>query len=61
MTPFFIAFIMAAGVTAWVYDKTQQRTGNNTSSSATLAAAAGVIVFIITLTILSLIDDYLGN
>lgn len=52
---------MAAGVSAWVYDKSQQRTGGNTSSSATVAAVTGVIVFIVTLSILSLIGSTLGE
>lgn len=59
MTPFFIAFIMAAGAAAWVYDKTQRHTGNNTSTSATLAAVVAVMVFFITLGALSLLDSYL--
>jgi len=59
MTPFFIAFIMAAGVAAWVYDKTQQRTGNNTQSSATLAAVVAVMVFLLTLGALALVDSFL--
>jgi biotin transporter BioY len=61
MTPFFIAFIMSAGVAAWVYDKTQQRTGNNTSSSITIAAVVAVMVFIISLTLLAYIDNFLES
>lgn len=56
-----IAFIMAAGAAAWIYNKTQQRTGNNTSTSATLAAVVGVMVFFVTLGALVLVDNYLGE
>lgn len=52
---------MAAGVSAWVFSKTQQRTGNNTASSSKLSAIVGVMVFIFTLMLLSIVDNALGN
>lgn len=61
MSPFIIALFMAAGVSAWTYDKSQQRTGGNTSSSATIAAVVAVIVFVVTLTILSITGSYLDK
>jgi hypothetical protein len=61
MTPFMIAFFMSAGVSAWTYNKVQERTGNNTESSIKVTAIVAVFVFIITLTVLSTVGSYIGK
>lgn len=50
---------MAAGVAAWVYSKVSDRTGGNTQNAIVVTSVTAVIVFVITLTILSLIDSIL--
>lgn len=57
MSPFLIAFFAAAGVSAWVYNKTMRYTGNNTQNSIIMTAATGIIIFIIFLTIVSFVDS----
>lgn len=59
MSSFAIALIMAAGVAAWVYSKVSDRTGGNTQNAIVVTSVTAVIVFVITLTILSLIDSIL--
>lgn len=54
-----IALIMAAGISAWVYNKVSDRTGGNTQNAIIVTAVTAIMVFIITLTVLSLIDNFL--
>lgn len=61
MSSFIIAFFMAAGAAAWIYGKTQERTGNDTASSTKLAVIVGVIAFIVTLTVLSIVGNYVDD
>ena len=61
MTPFMIAFFMTAGVSAWTYNKVQERTGNNTESSMKVTAVAAVITFIVTLSVLAMVGSYIGK
>lgn len=48
-----VAFIGALGAAAWVYGKTQRKTGNNTTSSLTVAALVGGLVFVALLALLA--------
>lgn len=61
MSPILISLFAAAGVSAWVYNKTMRYTGNNTQNSITVTAAAAIIIFIIFLTVLNFIDSALSQ
>ena len=61
MSSFVIAFFMAAGASAWVYNKSQERTGNNTDTSIKITAVVGVMTFIVTLTVLSIVGNYMED
>ena len=52
MSAAVIAFMLAIGVAAWVYNKLMSSTGNNTQSSLSAAGVVGVLIFIITLVVL---------
>lgn len=52
-----IAFLFAVGVAAWIYSKTQRRTGGNTQNALIVAGLVGVLAFIAMLTLL----NYLPN
>ncbi|MEK7603363.1 MAG: hypothetical protein AAB459_03935 [Patescibacteria group bacterium] len=57
MTNGFIAFLLGAGVGAWVYGKVMRSSGNNTQSALTVAAIAGVAGFVLMLLLLNLIPS----
>lgn len=61
MGVFFTSFIFAIGVGAWVYNKTQNRTGGLTQKSLTAAAVVGVIAFVIFFTIFLTISNRLNS
>lgn len=61
MSPILISLFGAAGVAAWVYNKTMRYTGNNTNNSITITAVTAVIVFVIFMTVLSIADTALSN
>ena len=50
-----IAFMLAIGVSAWIYAKLMRTTGGNTKNAVTGAAISGVLLFILALIVLSLI------
>lgn len=52
MSAAVIAFMLAIGVAAWVYNKLMSSTGNNTQSSLIAAGVVGGLLFIISLIIL---------
>ena len=52
-----IAFLMAAGASAWIFNQTAKRTGNSNVKSVATAAIAGALVFMIVLTILWFAPD----
>lgn len=52
MSSGLFALFFAIGVGAWIYNKTAQRTGNNTKTSLTTAGVVGLIAFIVFFTIL---------
>lgn len=56
MNAFFIALLLSVGAATWIYTKLQQRTGYGNGGSALKGAAvAGGIVFVVTLSIASLV------
>jgi uncharacterized membrane protein required for colicin V production len=59
MPPFVIALLAAAGISTWAYNKAMHYTGNNTQNSLTIAGATAIIVFVVVLSVLSLIDSML--
>jgi hypothetical protein len=61
MSPVLISLFAAAGVSAWVYNKTMRYTGSNTNNSIAITAATAVIVFVIFMTVLSIIDSALSS
>lgn len=50
-----VALIFGLGFGAWVYGKTQRRTGNNTQSSLLVAGLCALAGFIVIFTLLSTI------
>lgn len=59
MPPFLIALFAAAGISTWAYNKAMHYTGNNTQNSLVISGATAIIVFFVTLTILSFVDSIL--
>jgi hypothetical protein len=57
----FIGLLAGVSVATWVYSKTMNRTGNNTQSALTAGAMAGFFTFIITVTVVTIIDAQMGN
>jgi len=55
MSNALISFMLAAGVSAWVYQKFQRYSGNNTQQSIIATAISGIIVFIIAIIVLGII------
>ena len=55
MSNVFIGVLLAAGVSAWVFSKTQKSTGGNTQTSLLVAGIAAFFAFILALTVLSMI------
>ncbi len=56
-----IALLAALSASAWTYSMAMRRSGNNSQTAGIVSALAGVISFIIVWSIVSLIDDYLGQ
>jgi len=52
MSNVLIAFMFAAGASAWVYSQFYKRTGGNNVTSLSATLMAGILVFMIFLTIL---------
>jgi predicted ABC-type exoprotein transport system permease subunit len=59
LSAFVIALLVALSTAAWVYSKTMRRSGGNNQSSLTVSIFAGVAIFIITLTVVSLVNNFL--
>ena len=57
MSNLLIGFLLGAGVSAWVYSKMMNRTGNNSNQAITTAAVAGLIALLVTVSLLSLIPE----
>jgi biotin transporter BioY len=55
MGPFLTSFLFAAGVGAWVYNKSQQRNGGLAQQSAIAAGVVAVVALIVFYTIFSAI------
>lgn len=57
MSNLLIAFMLAAGVSGFVYSKITRRTGGLTKNDLTIAGMAGVFAFIVVLSVLSIFTD----
>jgi len=57
----FIGVLVGVSVATWGVYNTMTRTGNNTKSSITTGAIAGLFGFVITVTVVAMIDSQLGN
>jgi hypothetical protein len=55
-----VAFMLGAGVGAWVYSVMMRRTGSNTTNSLVVAGIAGLFGFVAMLVLLSFIKNMLG-
>jgi hypothetical protein len=56
-----IGFLVAASFATWVYTKIARRSGGNVQTSLVVAGIAGLFAFFITVAVLSMIDNTLGN
>lgn len=50
-----IGLLLAIGGAVWIYTKVMRRSGNNTQQSVFVAGFVAVIIFIVVVTLLSLI------
>ncbi len=57
MTNGTIAFLLALGISAWVYNFSMKQTGGQTKTALIIAATVGVILFIIAISLISLIPE----
>lgn len=57
---FFIALITAVGASAWIYSKVMNRTGGNTQNALIVSGVAAIMIFVITLTVLSIVENITG-
>jgi uncharacterized membrane protein YdjX (TVP38/TMEM64 family) len=60
MSAGLIAFLLALGASAWIYNKMMRTTGNNTQNSLVAAGASGFLIFIVAFFIMKTIDSMLG-
>lgn len=59
MSYFLIALMLGIGAAAWVYNKVMNRTGGNTQNALVIASVSGIMAFVITWTVLAMIDSSL--
>lgn len=57
MSNLLIAFLVAVGFSAWVYNKTMHSTGNNTKTALIVAFVAGTISLLLVTTLLGFIPE----
>lgn len=60
MPNFLVALIGAIGAGAWAYSKANRRTGGNTTSALLVGGVAGIFAFIVFISLLSVLDNYLA-
>ncbi|MDQ3064770.1 MAG: hypothetical protein M3Q36_00690 [bacterium] len=53
----FIAFLLSAGAAAWIYNKLMRSTGGNTQNAIIASLVSGVLLFVLTLILLSFIPN----
>lgn len=56
-----IAFLAAIGISAWVYSKTMRRTGDNARNSIMVTVIIFAISYVLTLTVLALVDKQIAG
>ncbi len=54
MSRFVIAFLIAAGLGTWIYNKFMKTTGSLTQRSVIAASVSGVVIFIVSYLFLAL-------
>jgi hypothetical protein len=47
MSPAVVSFLFTAGASAWIYNKFQRYSGNNTRQSIIATGVSAVIIFVI--------------
>lgn len=52
MSNLIISLLVAAGIGVWIFNKLQNKTGNNTQQSLTASGVSAVIIFIVLLSVL---------
>lgn len=57
MSNAFIALILAVGAGTWVYSKLLRTTGNNVRSAITAALISGVLLFFVSLFVITFIAN----
>lgn len=60
MGPFLTSFLFALGVSAWVYNKSQQRNGGLAQQSAIAAGVVGIVALIVFYTLFATITSHLN-
>lgn len=58
MSNVVVGLFLALGVGAWTYNKTMQRTGNNTHASLTLTAIAALFTFVVGVTVMIMVTSF---
>lgn len=56
MSWFIISLFVGAPAAVWVYNKSMERTGNNTQTSVIAGIVVGLIAFLVTASLYTLID-----
>lgn len=56
MSWFIVALFVGAPAGVWIYNKTLERTGNNTQTAVIAGVVVGLTAFLVTATLYSLID-----
>lgn len=56
MSWFIISLFVGAPAAVWVYNKSMERTGNNTQTSVIAGVVVGLIAFLVTASLYTLID-----
>lgn len=56
-----IAFLVALGSSAWIYNKFMRSTGGNNKSSLVSAAVAGAAIFVFMLIALMIIGNWISG
>ena len=56
MSNVLVSFLLAVGVTTWVYSKLMRNTGGNTQNSLIASGAIGGVAFVIMMIVMSVIN-----
>lgn len=56
-----IGFLVGISAATWAYTWTMRRTGNNTQSALITGGVAGLFSFVFIVTVVAIVDSYLGT